>query len=664
MDFVIGKTHGTEEQMAFASRQPESSTSDVHRLAIVVVALVVALLASTGRAADGPEPESPASGDAVYAPHPHFRWRREGDVRIDDVHHVQIARDERFADLAVDDRVQVVSRFVPAAPLPPGRYWWRVRREAGEWSPSIGFEVRDVERAFTIRAGSDAADVGRIFQEAAAAAPARVDFEPGDYRLETTAEEIARLRAVKDLIIDGHGARLVLSRPLVSLHECARVTFRRLTITADRPGHTLVRIAAKGDGHFLVRPEEGYAPDVPRYFEREGNGGSFLGCMDVDHHGLYIPGAGVSVREVGIEAVPGTPVAFRFQPVPQATLDRMPLGAPAVVTVYHWQWVRMYGSAECTFSDVTVIDLPGAFCGGSNNSAKSYLNCRVRRREPEDFYGGHAATGSGRVGEWIEGCHFECLPDDGPAQQSFRVIPLGMDESDAVFIGGHLSSAPFKPGDRIAVVNPRTQRGTAATVRATSQVGRQVRIQFDRQLTDLAAEVGGAAPADWTGMHLFRDTPSNEDFVYRRNRHVGSRGHGLKFNGTRAWIADSHFENINGNAVLAGYVSEVSGHGARDVLVSGNTIIRCGWTPIEARSTSGLGGNIIIRDNRIDHVRDAAVSVQRCADVIIEGNRFSSPTPPVQGAWIVAVDAGDVTAEANEADPGVPEFKRVVTRKP
>jgi len=660
---VIIKKHSMEEQLACASRQAESSTPDLYRRGIVVVAIVVALLASTGRA-DGPVPESPASGDAVYAPHPHFRWHREGDVRIDDVHHVQIARDERFVDLAIDDRVQVVSRFVPAAPLPPGRYWWRVRREAGEWSPAIGFEVRDVERAFTITAGSDAADVGRILQEAAAAAPARVDFEPGDYRLETTAEEIARLRAVKDLIIDGQGARIVLSGPLVSLHECARVTFRRLTITADRPGHTLVRIAAKGDGHFLVHPEAGYDLDVPRYFERDGNGGSFLGCMDVDHHGMYIPGAGVSVREVGIEAVPGTPVAFRFQPVPQATLDRIPLGAPAVVTAYHWQWVRMYGSAECTFSDVTAIDLPGAFCGGSNNSAKSYLNCRVRRRQPEDFYGGHAATGSGRVGEWIEGCHFECLPDDGPAQQSFRVIPLGMDDPDAVFIDGHLSTAPFKPGDRIAVVNPRTQRGTAATVRATSQVGRQVRIQFDRQLTDLAAEVGGAAPADWTGMHLFRDTPSNEDFVYRRNRHVGSRGHGLKFNGTRAWIADSHFENINGNAVLAGYVSEVSGHGARDVLVSGNTIIRCGWTPIEARSTSGLGGNIIIRDNRIEHVRDAAVSVQRCADVIIEGNRFSSPTPPVQGAWIVAVDAGDVTAEANEADPGVPEFKRVVTRKP
>ena len=35
----------------------------------------------------------------------------------------------------------------------------------------------------------------------------------------------------------------------------------------------------------------------------------------------------------------------------------------------------------------------------------------------------------------------------------------------------------------------------------------------------------------------------------------------MKFNGTRAWIADNHFENINGNAVLAGYTSEVSGHG-------------------------------------------------------------------------------------------------------
>ena len=114
----------------------------------------------------------------------------------------------------------------------------------------------------------------------------------------------------------------------------------------------------------------------------------------------------------------------------------MPIGAVAVVTAYHWQWVQMNRTEQCTFSDVTVTDLPGAFCGGSNNSAKSYLACKVRPRSPQDYFGGHAASGSGRIGEWIEGCEFECLADDGPAEQSFRPPIKGIDGTDGVLLGG------------------------------------------------------------------------------------------------------------------------------------------------------------------------------------------------------------------------------------
>jgi hypothetical protein len=88
---------------------------------------------------------------------------------------------------------------------------------------------------------------------------------------------------------------------------------------------------------------------------------------------------------------------------------------------------------------------------------------------------------------------------------------------------------------------------------------------------------GGSIGADWNSTPLYCDAPSNEDLVYRHNRRLGGRCHGVKFNGARDWIADNHLENLNDNAVLAGYVSEVSGHSARDVVVDGNAIVCCGW---------------------------------------------------------------------------------------
>jgi hypothetical protein len=180
------------------------------------------------------------------------------------------------------------------------------------------------------------------------------------------------------------------------------------------------------------------------------------------------------------------------------------------------------------------------------------------------------------------------------------------------------------------------------------------RVQLDHPISELAAAIGLDDSGDWTQVFLYCDAQSNEDFVYRHNRQVGGRAHGVKFNGTRAWIADNHFENINGNAVLAGYISEVSGHGARDVVVSGNSMLRCGWTPIEVWSTSGLGGNILVRGNRITETREAAIAIKGCGDVRILGNEFASSNSPKQGAWIVADRAETLSASENKHPSNVP----------
>ena len=629
----------------------------------LLTALLLAPLAAL-HAADAPVPESPAAGTVVYAPHPHFRWVREVDVKIDEVHQVQLARDEKFAQVVCDDRLEVVSRFVPVQPLVPGKYWWRVRRGAGDWSPAVPFEVRVPEHVFTVHAGSDAAAVARMLQDAATNCPAQVNFEPGEYPLAPLAgKSLATLTKVHDLVADGHGARLVLAGTFLVLNDCQRVTLRNFTVTAERPGHTLVRVVAKDParGQLVVKPEPGYDADVPRYFRMEESGGSFLGCMDAEHHGRYIPGAGVSARNAHIVPAPDEPGAFVISPVKAAPLELCPVGAVAVVTAYHWQWVQMNRTEECTFSGVTVSDLPGAFCGGANNSAKSYLACKVQRRSPQAFFGGHSACGSGRIGEWVEGCEFECLPDDGPAEQSFRQPIKAADGPDAVLLGGSLANSPVRAGDRVALVNAKGGRGAAATALAVTQVAQAVRVQLDRPLVGLCAAIDHDAAYGWQGVFLYCDAPSNEDFVYRHNRHVGGRGHGVKFNGTRALIADNHFENINGNAILPGYTSEVSGHGARDVVVSSNTLIRCGWTPIEVRSTSGLGGHLIIRGNRISETRDAAIAIHGCTGVALIGNEFSSSTAPAKGAWVVGTDVADLRCADNRYPAATPECS--LTRK-
>ena len=97
--------------------------------------------------------------------------------------------------------------------------------------------------------------------------------------------------------------------------------------------------------------------------------------------------------------------------------------------------------------------------------------------------------------------------------------------------------------------------------------------------------------------------------------------------------------------------------------MSGNTIIYSGWTPITCLSTSGLGGNILIRDNHIIETREAAIAIKGCEDVRILSNKFASSAPPVQGAWIVAQDAKAIRTSGNTHTSEVPLMKAAAPAK-
>lgn len=632
-------------------------------LPLVSCLLAVALVPL--HAASTPQPQTPAAGATTYSPHPHFRWQREEDVKIDEVHRIQVARDEAFEEVVCDDRLEVVSRFVSASPLPPSKYWWRVQRGDGEWSQSLDFEVLTPDKVFLIRAGSDAETVARVLQEAAAGGPARVDFEPGEYALSVQDRTgLTTLEHAHDLIIDGNGAKLVLAGEtcLLSLRACQRVTVQNFEARSSQPGHTLVRVLEvdQTNARLVVKPEPGYDPDVARFFVGEGNGGSFLNRVDPAHPGRHLSRGFVSARDAKAESVPDADGHFYIGPVKAAALSHHEPGALAVVTEYRSPLVRMDGTEECTLSNIRLVDHPGGPCLGNDNSAQSLLAVKAVRRTPADYQGGHSGVNNGRIGAWVEACEYECLADDGgPAHQALRMKTDRADGPDSIILADSWTNSELRPADRIVFVDSLTGRFAITTVRTASEGRKAMRIQLGDDLARLANELGRESGQSWNGVLVYRYAPSNEDFVYRHNRHVGGRGHGVKFNGTRGWIADNHFENVTGNAIHVGftYIEAISGVGARDVVVSGNTVICCGWTPITCLATSGLGGNIILRDNRIKETREAAIAIQGCNDVRILGNEFASSTPPKQGAWIIAHDTEAIRTSGNTHLSEVPLVK-------
>lgn len=598
-----------------------------------------------------PAPIAPAAGSVTYAPHPHFQWQREADAKMEDVHAIQIARDENFASIVCEEKLEVVSRFVPLKPLPSGRYWWRVRRQERGWSQRMVFEVRQPQNVFTIRAGSDEKEAARVMTEAQKHFPALVKFEPGEYRWAAADwTGVLRLRGVSDVTLDGYGARLIVRGTLLSVNDSQRVTLRNFYVTGDKPGHTLVRVTSVDAAHaaLLVKPEPGYDPDVARFFGGQG----FLNRVDPEHRGRH-RGGFVSTQTSSAQLVEAG--HFRIMQVPESALRVQSPGALNVLTRYGDPFVNAHHTDALTFSDVTIVDMPGAFCGGAENNAKSYLGCRVITRSGNDYQGGHSAVGDGRTGEWIEGCEFQMLSDDGPNVRTMRMKIAKAEGDRVVLLENSWTNTDLRSGDTVAFTNPRTWVTATAKVVSASQRN-PMRVEVDAELSAMASQIG---VSDWSGVYFYRVNPCCEDFVYRRNRHVGGRGHGVKYNGRRGLIADNHFENITGNAIEIGYnwQDAYEGFGASDVLIARNRITRCGWSPISSFSKTPLGGRYIICDNRINEVRDAAISIRNCSDVIITGNSFESSTPPQHGAWITAQDVRNLSTSANRHSGEVPEIK-------
>jgi len=231
---------------------------------------------------------SPEDGATIYAPHPHLHWQKKSGTNIEDYYRIQVASDEAFQSLVIDDKLDVVSRLVCAKPLPTGKYFWRVRREdQQQWSKVFSF-TRGESAVYPIKKGSTLQEIEAVFKEAAANTPARVLFELGDYLI----ARAIKLEKVKDLIIDGNGSKLVLQSRLLELKNCADITVYNMTVTPKREASTNVDVLEVDPdaGTLLVQVQPGFPQDFPAYFPAGKAGNTIMRVVHEKHRGMALAG--------------------------------------------------------------------------------------------------------------------------------------------------------------------------------------------------------------------------------------------------------------------------------------------------------------------------------------------------------------------------------------
>lgn len=173
------------------------------------------------------------------------------------------------------------------------------------------------------------------------------------------------------------------------------------------------------------------------------------------------------------------------------------------------------------------------------------------------------------------------------------------------------------PGDRLRFANQKTNSGIGEAIAVTVENGvkDEVKVTLDREMPQLPAST------------IASNNQGTQRYVYRNNRQVGGRGHGLKFKGYGALIENNVFENIAGIGIYLGCPEGPPNARSADmVTVRRNTVTLCGWHSIEAGQVAARSERLRIEDNVIRDSKDAGIVLINAHGAVVRGNTFESVT--------------------------------------
>ena len=574
----------------------------------------------------------PAQGEKLINYHPHFQWRGpEMTLDYQPECEIQIATEPGFQKVLATDVIGGgMNRFYSMVSLAEQRdYFWRVRilkPEVGPWSDTFKFTIVAPEKRFAIAKGSDSTTVLETLRKAAAAAKAghtvEVVFEKGDYCIGPVHERFAfRVEHVPGFRVEGNGSSITMSGDsfLAEIAGSRNVEFRNFTMKWGRPGHVMMHVtkvfADTREIEVAILPQYP-VKDLEFYWPASG-GNTFLIRVNPKYPGKYISGikAGTPRRAI-------TAGVYRIGPIAAQEFHNWQVGDRLAATHYRSGFIQNHDNDKLVLKDITLVDAPGAISGnGGRNSKVAYLNVNVvpDPRLPDSRLAGHASSEGGRIAAWIEHCAFNMLGDDNYNTGYFFDYEL-LHQHDAQTLT--MKIQPWDelifPGDRLRFADQNTNRGLgeANVVTVDNGTKDKVTITLDRAMSPLPAST------------IASNNHGTQRYVYRNNRQLGGRGHGLKFKGYGALIENNVFENIAGIGIYLGCPEgpETIARSADMVTVRHNTITLCGWHSIEAGQVAARSERLRIEGNLIRDSKTAGIFLENVHGALVRGNTFESVT--------------------------------------
>ena len=476
--------------------------------------------------------------------------------------------------------------------------------------------------------------------------PVEVAFAKGRYDLYPTGSggPALAINMAKDLVIDGHGAEIVIHNPqkgFLRLSVSERVIVRNLSIDYDPLPVTQgwVKSVDAADHSLIVELEPGFPSLEEEYFRT----GTHQWAVIKDKDNPRRPKRGLPNVAILEDWRKEGERTFRVRFAKWYPIDRVAPGDP-YVQLARYNGAPVFNplySSRCTFADIRIFSAPAVSYVPLQCSLLNFLRCRTVPRD------GHwHATGadgvycvSNRIGPWIEGCEFDAIGDDCLIFKTMGANCVQkIDDRTFVLkprpdVKGQARAFPMQPDDALRVYDPMAGLliGEAKVVSAKNATDKRYpppgtpwTVVLDRDLPDVQPG------AEWGSPIFYNDDTVGAGFVVRDTIIRNARRWGVLCESHDGVIENNQFEGTCAQAIL--FINadvglyDSDGFVSRNIAVRGNTFRDCfvadprgmsGFSGVVASVMTGIIGK---KESQIQQAK--VVPWQGNQNLLFENNRF------------------------------------------
>lgn len=509
----------------------------------------------------------------------------------------------------------------------------------------FGLNVKDFGAVPNDGKDDRAAVAAAVEKAKALEGPVQIDFDPGLYDFMPRTPELASAREnaavplqdCRNLIVDGHGAEILIHRQDISFARVAASTnlvIRNFFVDYDplpfSQGTVQSVNVAAGSFVFMLHP--GFPPPDDPFFKSCDSWGML---KDIKHPGRLKANCPSFFAYKDI--LPLGDNLFRVVPANKEQLSSFESGDVFVINGRSAGIGRYSNSENITFDHLTAYACPGSLFAGSQTSQLNVLNCKGLLKGSRLITSGADGVHcqSARVGPWIENCEFQGLSDDCLNIYGLPIFVLSQSSPVEMKV---YARAPIRPGDKLVFFNPNEGR----IIQETTVISFSGNIL----VVDTPVEALHLAPAgtplkgkerDWKIYdHAYNLNSIGNGFVCRNNYMHDGRRYGIFIKASNGLIENNRFEGLSCNGMqIANEPDWPEGFWARNLIIRNNRISECGYG--QGDSPARIAGeklkgfmeipvqkNIFLSGNSFSAVSGPALRLSGVSGLVADGNVLTS----------------------------------------